>query len=192
MRHGKTRIVAFFTVFFLSISFSEAYSQTDVNKEGESIVPDKLDKPITAETGDKAKEISKESEETKDSKGYQGFKDEEFPKQSFLWVMLRLVASMVVIVGLIYGTVYVLRHFAKRGMEKPSNERLVQVIDRVALDAKRSVYLIKVIDRLIVVGVGGETVSMLGEIRDENVVESVKSTDFSFHLGNIFSRFQSK
>lgn len=168
------------------MAFSGAFCQTDMSTGGENIVPDK---PVAAETGDKTKETSRE---IKDSGEYQGFKDEEFPKQNFLWVMLRLVLSMVVIVGLIYGTVYVLRHFAKKGIEKPSNERLVQVIDRVTLDAKRSVYLIKVIDRLIVVGVGGETVSMLGEIRDENVVESVKSTDFSFHLGNIFSRFQSK
>jgi len=94
-------------------------------------------------------------------------------------------------VALIYGTVSVLRYFAKRGTVKPENERLVQVIDRTSLDAKRSIYIVKVIDRLMILGVGGDNVSILGEIQDESVVESVRSNDFSFHLRNIFSKVHS-
>jgi flagellar biogenesis protein FliO len=69
---------------------------------------------------------------------------------------------------------------------------MVQVIDRVNLDGRRSVYLVKVVDRLMILGVGGEQVTMLGEIKDESIVESVRSTDFSFHLGRIFNGLHAK
>jgi len=131
-------------------------------------------------------------EKTENSEGYLDYKEEIIPRQSVFGVLLRLVLSMVAIVGLIYGTIYLLRHFARRNTEKPENERLVQVIDRVNLDAKRSVYIVKVVDRLMILGVGSENVTMLGEIRDESVVESVKSNDFSFHLGSIFNRLHSR
>ena len=126
------------------------------------------------------------------SEDFLSYGTEDMPKQSLTGVMLRLVLSMIAIVALIYGTVYVLRYFAKKGSDKPAEDRLVQVVDRVNLDAKRSIYLVKVIDRLMVLGVGGDNVSLLGEINDESVVESVKSADFSFHLGNLFGRLNAR
>jgi hypothetical protein len=37
-----------------------------------------------------------------------------------------------------------------------------------------------------------ETFQQLGSIRDESVVESTKSNDFSFHLRDLFSRIHSR
>ena len=148
--------------------------------------------PTTIDSLSADEKATSHDEKTENSEGYLDYKEEIVPRQSVFGVLLRLVLSMVAIVVLIYGTVYLLRHFAKRGNEKPENERLIQVIDRINLDTKRSVYIVKVIDRLMILGVGSENVEMLGEIRDESVVESVKSNDFSFHLGSIFSRLHSR
>jgi flagellar biosynthetic protein FliO len=132
------------------------------------------------------------AEGSDDSGDYLTYKEETFERQSVFGVLLRLALSMAAVIGLIYGTTYVLRHFARRGTQKSANERLVQVVDKASLDGKRSVYLVKVIDRLMILGVGNENVTMLGSIRDESVVESTKSNDFSFHLRDLFSRIHSR
>ena len=167
------------------ICSDEALCSDDTGRTVESI-------PTTLGDVGKGEGARDSAEGSKDSDDYLTYKEETFERQSVFGVLLRLALSMVAVIGLIYGITYLLRHFARRGTEKPVNERLVQVIDKVSLDGKRSVYLVKVIDRLMILGVGNEDVTMLGNIRDESVVESTKSNDFSFHLRDLFSRIHSR
>jgi len=179
MRNKTIPTIAAAVLAIMTIAFSGGAECANNEDRGVETVPTTLgdlsSSPMPSDTDDNTGE-------------YLGYENDKFPEQSVFGVLARLVLSMVAIVALIYGTVSVLRHFAKRGTVRPENERLVQVIDRTSLDAKRSIYIVKVIDRLMILGVGGENVSVLGEIKDESVVESVRSNDFSFHLRNIFSR----
>ena len=163
----------------------EALCSDDMGRTVESI-------PTTLADVRKAEGARDSVEGSNDSDDYLTYKEETFQQQSVFNVLLRLALSMVAVIGLIYGTTYLLRHFARRGTQKPANERLVQVIDKASLDGKKSVYLVKVIDRLMILGVGNDDVTMLGNIRDESVVESTKSNEFSFHLRDLFSRIHSR
>ena len=60
------------------------------------------------------------------------------------------------------------------------------MIDRAYLDSKKSIYLVKVVDRLLVIGAGNNDVRLLSTLKDQSVVDSIKTTDFSYHLKDFF------
>jgi flagellar biogenesis protein FliO len=107
---------------------------------------------------------------------------------SFAGLMLRLVLSMIVILGLIYGGLLLFKLLARKAKVAPKAEKLIRIIDRAALDPKRAVYLIKVVDRLLVIGVGTNEVHTLAQIDDETIVENVQETEFTGHLQSLLGR----
>lgn len=109
-------------------------------------------------------------------------------RRSFGSLMLRLLLSMAIILGIIYGGLMLLKLLTRKVKAAPKSERLVRVVDRTALDAKRAIYLVKVCDRLLVVGVGTSEIRTLAQIDDESVVENVQETEFSGHLQSLFGR----
>ena len=124
-----------------------------------------------------------------DSGGFLSYEDPEpHPRRSFASLMLRLVISMAVILGLIYGGFLLVKLLARTAKAAPKSEKLIRVVDRAALDPKRAIYLVKVVDRLLVVGVGTNEVRTLAEIDDETVIESVQDTEFSGHLQSLLGR----
>lgn len=113
---------------------------------------------------------------------------ETYPQGSFAGLMLRLVLSMAVILGLIYGGLLLFRFLARKAKVAPKSEKLIRIIDRTALDPKRAIYLVKVVDRLLVIGVGTNDVCTLAQIDDETVVENVQETEFTGHLQSLLGR----
>ena len=124
-----------------------------------------------------------------DSAGFLSYEEPApHPRRSFASLMLRLLLSMAIILGIIYGGLMLVKLLTRRAKGAPKAERLVRVIDRTALDAKRAIYLVKVCDRLLVVGVGTSEIRTLAQIEDETVVENVQETEFSGHLQSLFGR----
>ncbi|MBN1916626.1 MAG: flagellar biosynthetic protein FliO [Verrucomicrobia bacterium] len=122
--------------------------------------------------------------------GFLSYQEETSHSQtSFAGLMLRLVLSMVVILGLIYGGLMLFRLLARNAKAAPKAEKLIRIIDRAALDPKRAVYLVKVVDRLLVIGVGTNEVRTLAQIDDETIVENVQETEFTGHLQSLLGRF---
>jgi len=111
-----------------------------------------------------------------------------YPRRSFGSLMVRLVLSMAVILGLIYGGLMLVRVLARKTKAAPKAEKLVRIVDRAMLDQKRAIYLVKVVDRLLVVGVGTNDVRTLAEIHDETVVENVQDVEFTGHLQSLLGR----
>ncbi len=111
-----------------------------------------------------------------------------YPRRSFGSLMVRLVLSMAVILGLIYGGLMLVRVLARKTKAAPKAEKLVRIVDRAMLDQKRAIYLVKVVDRLLVVGVGTNDVRTLAEIHDETVVENVQDVEFTGHLQSLIGR----
>jgi flagellar biogenesis protein FliO len=124
-----------------------------------------------------------------DSGGFLSYDEAEpHARRSFGSLMLRLVISMAIILGLIYGGFLLIKLLARTAKAAPKSEKLIRVVERAALDPKRAIYLVKVVDRLLVVGVGTNEVRTLAEISDETVVESVQDTEFSGHLQSLLGR----
>jgi flagellar biogenesis protein FliO len=110
------------------------------------------------------------------------------PRSSFASLILRLVLSMAIILGLIYGGLMLVKLLARKAKVAPKSEKLIRVVDRTVLDAKRAIYLVKVVDRLLVVGVGTNEIRTLAQIEDETIVENVQETEFSGHLQSLLGR----
>jgi len=140
-----------------------------------------------AEGGDQP-ELS-ERNEGKGSGAFLSYEEPTAPtRPSFGSLMLRLVLSMIIILALIYGGVMLVRLLARKAKVAPKSEKLIRIVDRAALDQKRAIYLVKVIDRLLVVGVGTNDIRTLAQIEDETVVENVQETEFTGHLQSFLGR----
>jgi flagellar biogenesis protein FliO len=110
------------------------------------------------------------------------------PQHSFASLMLRLVLSMAIIIGLIYGGLMLVKLLARKAKVTPKTEKLIRIVDRTMLDPKRAIYLVKVVDRLLVVGVGATEIRTLAEIDDETVVGNIQETEFTGHLQSLLGR----
>jgi flagellar biogenesis protein FliO len=110
------------------------------------------------------------------------------PRRSFASLVLRLVISMAIILGLIYGGFLLVKLLTRTTKAAPKSEKLIRVVDRATLDAKRAIYLVKVVDRLLVVGVGTNEVRTLAEIEDKTVVDTVQDAEFVGHLQSWLGR----
>ncbi len=89
------------------------------------------------------------------------------PQNTFL-IFVQMIAALAFVVFLIYA---LLRFLNKRSQTYRSTQML-QNIGGVPLGANRSVQLVKVGDRLLVVGVG-ETIQLLKEIDNEDEIEKL-------------------
>lgn len=104
----------------------------------------------------------------------------DVPEFDMKSLMLRVVLMLGLMIAGIVGVVWVLKRFLG-GKETlfSKQERYLQVVDRMYLDHKKVVYLIKILDEILVVGATNEQLNMLDKITDEKKVEALASRDFA-------------
>ena len=108
---------------------------------------------------------------------------------SFFGALTRLILSLAVVIALIYLAGILFKRFYGRSRKDGGKDALIQVVEKAYLDSKKAVYLVKVVDRLLIIGVGNNEMRLLSIVKDQSVVDSVKTTDFSYHMKDLFSRF---
>lgn len=79
-------------------------------------------------------------------------------------VLFGLFWKLALVTGLIIVTVWALRRLLKTGGIPLVAQGAVKVLSVTHLDTRRSIYLLEVGDRLLVVGGGGESLNLLAEI----------------------------
>jgi flagellar protein FliO/FliZ len=102
-----------------------------------------------------------------------GGEDQEFMKD---WpfgpsqdpVVFKVVAALVVVIGLILVTIYILKRYFKIGGAGTARGR-VRVIDSLPLGGKKMIHVLKVYERSLVIGVTGDRIDLLTELSDEEV-----------------------
>ena len=81
-------------------------------------------------------------------------------------VLLQAVLALVAVCLLAW---VVLRWAAKLGVGRVSKSGDIEVLERVALDARRSIFLVRVRDQVLLLGVGdGAAPSFLGELEEKD------------------------
>ena len=76
--------------------------------------------------------------------------------------LARTALSLLAVCG---ASWWILRFAAKRGiLARPSQSKLLTVLDRIALDARRSVVIVKVGEKALVLGVSDEGIRTLSEL----------------------------
>lgn len=81
----------------------------------------------------------------------------------------RLIIVFLVIGGLIYLTYFGLRRYVSWSRDSRAKKRSVGVIDSIPLGGKRCVTVTRVYDRILVLGVGEDSITLLTEINEEGM-----------------------
>ena len=82
---------------------------------------------------------------------------------NFLAASFKMVMILIVITGLIFALIYMLRKFRLQtlALKKIPEIRLISTLN---LNYKRSIALVEVCDQWLVVGVGGQNVNLLAKL----------------------------
>lgn len=78
--------------------------------------------------------------------------------------VLRVIFSLLLVIGLIIATVYVLKYFYSRSMRLDLKTRHIRVLDTVSLGMNRSVYLVKTGEMVLLLGTGDKGLTLLADV----------------------------
>lgn len=117
--------------------------------------------------------------------------DEVLPDQSLFGMFVQLFLALAVIIIMIYALI----KFIGKRSQSYQNNRMMQNIGGVHVGTNRSIQIIRVGKRILIVGVG-ESIQLLKEIDDENEVEKILEDyvvqEVQEHISSVFQWVQSK
>jgi flagellar biosynthetic protein FliO len=85
--------------------------------------------------------------------------------------IIKLILSLVVIIGLIYLSIFLLKKIANKTM--PNADQWIKVIGKSHLTQKQSLFIVKMGFKYAVLGVGEDSVNLIRELTPEEA-ESLK------------------
>jgi flagellar biosynthetic protein FliO len=85
------------------------------------------------------------------------------------WVVAKMVLSLGAVLLLMYGLVYVLKRFVVPGAAGTHQEIPIDIIGRRALQPKKSVVVMKVAGKVLVVGMTEHSMQTLAELAEEDI-----------------------
>ncbi len=90
-------------------------------------------------------------------------------------VVARVIGSLALVVGLILVTMLILKRLLGGAKSPTTSRKVSELVEATPLGGKRFLYLIRVADRLLVVGAGGDRLVLLSEIKDPEVLARVEA-----------------
>ncbi len=94
--------------------------------------------------------------------------------------LARTALSLLAVCG---ASWWILRFAAKRGiLARPSQSKLLTILDRIALDARRSIVIVKVGEKALVLGVSDEGIRTLSELDAAALLTSNPPSESSENL----------
>lgn len=83
-------------------------------------------------------------------------------------------ARMILVLACVVGVIYLIFYFLKRaGNGKYANSELIRVVGSQSLPGNRAIYLVQVGAQVFMIGAGGDSVTLLGEITDKETVDTM-------------------
>jgi flagellar biogenesis protein FliO len=92
-------------------------------------------------------------------------------------VVLRLVGSMALIFLLIFVLVILFRRYGRSLSPQAALGRHVEVLGSVTIESKKRIYLVRIFDRVILMGAGPMGLTALAEFDDETIEEQLKGVE---------------
>lgn len=89
------------------------------------------------------------------------------------WIFVKMILSLGAVLALMFGLVYVLKRFVMPGGQLPGQGIGIEVLGRKALQPKKSVVVLKVADRVVVVGMSEQGMQTLTEFSADEIEASV-------------------
>ena len=92
------------------------------------------------------------------------------------WVLLKTLASLVAVLGLMFGLVVVMKKYMYGFQAARSSLISVDVLGQRLVQPKRSVVVVKVLNKIMIVGMTEAGMTSLGEINDADILHWIDST----------------
>jgi flagellar biosynthetic protein FliO len=90
---------------------------------------------------------------------------------SVYWALLKLIAALAVVIGGIYGFIYLLRRMMGQKISGRNRDGLIEVMETAYLGPKKSVSLVRFSDRAVLIGSGNDHISVLAELSQEETTK---------------------
>ena len=112
------------------------------------------------------------------------------PSPGLFSTLLRLVLALGVTLGLVVATVWVLKWvWERKGWNQIQEEgKAVRVLSTTYLAPRKSIHLVEVGKRILVVGVGNEEIQCLDVIQEPGEVEALRGATGQQGFPNVFNR----
>lgn len=83
-----------------------------------------------------------------------------------------MLTVLVVVIGLLGGTLFFLPRLLRRTRLVPGKERVLELVDALPLGPKRQVYVVSYRDRTLVLGGGAEELNLIAEYQEDEFPET--------------------
>jgi flagellar biosynthetic protein FliO len=92
--------------------------------------------------------------------------------------LLQAFGSLVLVILLAFVVLFFVKKFVYKDFTGFSNKTNLsfKIISQVSLLPKKSIFLVKVFDRILVVGVTDVSMNILSEINDKGTIEDIESS----------------
>jgi flagellar protein FliO/FliZ len=107
-----------------------------------------------------------------------------------------MFSALLLVLGILMGSFYLLRRLLKRDAGG-SGRKFIRLIDRSYIGVKKSVTLVEVPGKILVLGVTSDRISLLTRIEDPDSVEQIKESSasgtpmsFSNHLSRLLTNMK--
>jgi len=89
------------------------------------------------------------------------------------WLVVKTLVLLALIIGLIFALVWAMKKLMGKNLGFPGQEGWFQVVARVPLHQNQSVALVKVVDRVMLLGITEHCITNLGEIPDSPALQQL-------------------
>lgn len=89
------------------------------------------------------------------------------------WIVVKTLLSLAAVLGLMIAVVVVMKKFLFGGHVSSSSVVEMSVIGTMTLHPKRSIAVIKVMNKILIVGISEDGMQTLGEVTDPAVLASL-------------------
>ncbi len=91
------------------------------------------------------------------------------------WLVVKTFLTMMLIVGLMFAVLIIVRkYFYSRPQFADDNMR---IITSLSLQPKKSIYLVKMFGKMMIVGVTDNSIAALGEVTDPEALKTIQAAD---------------
>lgn len=91
------------------------------------------------------------------------------------WMVVKAFMTMMIIVGLMFALLIAVRKFL---FNKPHlNNDNLKVLSTLSLQPKKSIFIVKIFNKIMLVGVSDNSMAALGEITDDDTLKMLESAD---------------
>lgn len=100
-----------------------------------------------------------------------------------LWMVIKTFGLLIVIIALIVLTLSAMKRLVRAGGNGGSKQSEMRVVGTLFLEPKKGIYLVKIVDRLLILGVTEGGISILEKVQEGPEIDRIeKAVNGSRHF----------